>query len=217
MTVATAPAYRRVAGWSAVAAGLGASAAAVALGVVSARPPGPAGALPTAAPPAVAVPSADASSPAPATPPTVTEGVPTELSIAALHVTAGVRPVGVGPDRSLDIPADPAQLGWWIGSAMPGAPRGTVLVAGHVDTARDGPGALFKLETLPMGALIRMGTGDHTVTYRAVARRSYSKQHLPAELFGTGTPAELALVTCGGTFRDGTYSHNVVVYAEPVS
>ena len=52
--------------------------------------------------------------------------------------------------------------------------------------------------------------------YRAVARRSYVKRKLPADLFRTDTAPRLVLITCGGSFADGTYSHNVVVYAEPV-
>jgi hypothetical protein len=201
---------RRVAGWAAAAAGLGALAAATVLGLRSAEPPAPVGVVP------VAVAAPPTSEPTTSTPP-IREGVPTKLSIGALHVDAPVQAVGVGPGRALDIPDDPERLGWWIGSAMPGSPRGTVLVAGHVDTARDGPGALFRLEKLPMGARIVVKAGDQTLTYRAVARRSYPKQHLPQQLFSPGTTAELALVTCGGTFHNGTYSHNVVVYAEPTS
>jgi hypothetical protein len=206
---------RRATGWTTLVAGLGVSVAAVVLGVHSVRPPAAVGALPVAEPsPSVEHPSSAgrllAESPAPG-------GVPTRLTIAALHVDASVQAVGVGEDRALEVPADPADVGWWIGSAVPGSPRGTVLIVGHVDTASDGPGALFKLETLRMGTPIRLEAGHQAVTYRAVARRSYSKQHLPKQLFSSATPAELALVTCGGTFRHGTYRDNVVVYAEPLS
>ncbi|MEV4352666.1 class F sortase, partial [Actinoplanes sp. NPDC049596] len=141
---------------------------------------------------------------------------PTRVKIGGLRVDAPVTAVGVNADRSLAVPDNPAQLGWWIGSATPGSPRGTVLVAGHVDTAADGPGALFRLETLPLGATIQLRAGDRVVAYKAVARRSYSKQRLPADLFRDDTAPRLALVTCGGTFHHGVYSHNVVVYAEPV-
>jgi hypothetical protein len=214
MTVSTGPVGRRVAGWTALAAGLGALATALVLGIHSLRPPGPVGVLPAAAPSPVQLPSAGAS---PAKPALTSEGVPTRLSIAALRMNAPVQAVGVGPDRALRIPSDPGQLGWWIGSAMPGSAKGTVLIVGHVDTAREGPGALFKLEHLRMGSRIEVRIGDRTVAYRAVARRSYPKQKLPQQLFSTGAPAELALVTCGGTFRHGTYSDNVVVYGQPTS
>ncbi|MEV6491451.1 class F sortase [Actinoplanes sp. NPDC051633] len=208
---------RRVLGWVTLVAGLGASAAAVGLAVQSASPPADAGELPAAQPAA----SAPAMS---ATREPIREQVqepppwaaPSRIRIAGLRVDVPVQAAGVRPDRALDVPEDPERLGWWIGSATPGSPRGTVLVAGHVDTAEDGPGALFRLETLPMGARIEVRAGDRTVTYRAVARRSYDKQRLPDGLFAAGGPPRLALVTCGGTFHKGVYSHNVVVYAEPV-
>jgi hypothetical protein len=194
-----------------MAGGLAALVAAVVLGIHSAQPPASVGVLPAAAP------QDRPGRPSAAAPAIPMAGVPTRLRIAALHVNAAVEAVGVAPDRALEVPADPAKLGWWIGSAMPGSSRGTVLVVGHVDTARDGPGALFRLETLGIGAKIQIEAGDQAITYRAVARRSYPKQRLPKQLFKPDTPAELALVTCGGAFQHGTYSHNVVVYARPVS
>jgi hypothetical protein len=217
---------RRALGWTTLVAGLGASAAAVTLAVQSARPPADAGTIPAAVPVASAAPAGKASKESKASEPraarkagTAAEppawSVPTRVSIAALRIDAAVQAVGVGPDRALEVPGNPERLGWWIGSATPGSPRGTVLIAGHVDTAEDGPGALFRLEKLPIGAPIEVRAGDRTVTYRAVARRSYDKQRLPETLFTAGAAPQLALVTCGGTFHKGVYSHNVVVYAEP--
>ncbi|MEU8819133.1 class F sortase [Actinoplanes sp. NPDC048796] len=215
----TRPDGRRATGWAALAAGLSATAAGLALAVSPGGPPADAGAIPASpisrpswappspAPPTSVPPSSDPPSWAP----------PTRLVIGEPKVDAPVTSVGVNADRSLAVPDDPARLGWWIGSATPGSPRGTVLIAGHVDTAADGPGALFRLETMPLGTMIEVRAGDQVLTYKAVARRSYAKQRLPADLFRTDTAPRLALVTCGGSFRNGTYSHNVVVYAEPLS
>jgi sortase (surface protein transpeptidase) len=140
---------------------------------------------------------------------------PQRLMIDRLGVTAAVEAVGV-QRGALDIPEDPAEVGWWVGSAVPGDARGTVLIAGHVDTARAGKGALFQLERLPVGSTVDVRAGDRTFVYRTVARRSYSKQRLPKTLFARTGPAQLALVTCGGAFYHGAYDHNVVVYASPV-
>jgi hypothetical protein len=152
--------------------------------------------------------AAGAARPAPAS--------PSRVLVPHLSVDAPVDPAGVLPGGELDVPADGERLGWWIGSAAPGADRGAVLIAGHVDTVDDGPGALYALERLPMGSRVEVRTGDREVTYRVVARRSYAKSRLPADLFRAGGPPRLALVTCGGAFRDGSYDRNVVVYAEPV-
>jgi hypothetical protein len=205
---------RSVAGLAVLTAGLGVLTAGI---VTLHRPVAPpdAGTVPAAvAAPvpsrtAVAAPArSEAAGPVPA--------APTRVSIAALHITAPVDPVAVARDGSLVIPETPSRLGWWIGSAVPGSDRGTVLIAGHVDTAAAGKGALFRLETLAVGARIGVRTADQEVTYRVVARHSYPKQHLPADLFRADTPARLVLVTCGGAFAHGRYSHNVVVYATPV-
>ncbi len=206
---------RRSAGWVALAAGLSASVAGVVLAVQAGRPAADAGRLPAAV--AIPVPAPTPSDSPAAVPDPPAWATPTRVTIGGLRVDAPVAAVGVRADGSLAVPDDPDRLGWWIGSATPGSPRGTVVIAGHVDTAQDGPGALARLEKLPLGAPIEVRAGDRVVQYRAVARRSYAKQRLPAELFRTGTAPRLALVTCGGTFRDGTYSHNVVVYAEPSS
>jgi hypothetical protein len=235
---------QRAAGWAALAAGLSALAAGVALAIHSGQPPEDAGALPVAvaesaapseAAPSTAAPGATASSApgdgassklapgkagsgeaAPSREPAAW-ATPTRVAIGQLKVDAPVQAVGVRADRSLNVPDDGARLGWWIGSATPGSPRGTVVIAGHVDTAEDGPGALFRLENLKLGATIQVRAGDRVVAYKAVARRSYPKQRLPKELFAANTAPRLALVTCGGSFHDGVYSHNVIVYAEPVS
>ncbi|GAA0794526.1 class F sortase [Spirilliplanes yamanashiensis] len=203
---------RRVAGWAALAAGAGALAAGTAL----AAGPGPtdAGALPA---PATTSPPAAREAQRSAGPLAVPAAPPTRVGIGAQRVDALVEPAGVLPGGELAVPDDPDRLGWWIGSALPGAARGTVLVAGHVDSARSGPGALFRLADLPLGSTIEVRAGDRTVRYRTVARRSYAKTRLPADLFRADGEPRLALVTCGGAFRDGAYERNVVVYAEPVS
>lgn len=207
-------ANRRLAGWTALVAGLLAVAGGGLLGIESSRPPAAAG-----PPPALRLSTPSAAAPGPAPRPGKSApawAVPTRVTIGALRVDAPVDPAGVRPDRSLAVPEDPDRLGWWIGSAAPGTPKGTVLLAGHVDTARDGAGALFRLEKLSMGARIDVRAGDRVTTYRAVARRSYVKQRLPADLYRTDSSPKLVLITCGGSFHNGVYSHNVVVYAEPL-
>ncbi len=144
---------------------------------------------------------------------------PVRLRILRLGVDARVTPVGVQPDGALDIPADPAVLGWWSGSARPGAADGSVVVDGHVDSARAGPGAFFRLRELRPGDAVEVGAGDGRVLpYVVTARRQYAKSALPAaEVFGPTPSPRLVLITCGGRFDSGRrhYADNVVVYAVP--
>jgi hypothetical protein len=204
---------RRAAGWTTLVAGLGALA--VGLVLVLRPPPAPAdaGVLP---PPVVVSAPTPATAAARTRAPALARWTPTKVTIDRLDVIAPVDPVAVTPDGALDVPDDPDRLGWWIGSVLPGDRRGTVLIAGHVDTAEDGEGALYRLEKLAVGSRIEVRAGDRSIAYRVTARRSYAKSRLPRELFRRDTSPQLALVTCGGAFRDGAYDHNVVVYATPM-
>lgn len=209
---------RRLLGAATLVAGLGTLAAGLVMVITPGATPGDTGVVPSITTHATTVPVRPLSR-QPARPPASAGPAalsPARLSIAALHVDAGVEAAGVGRDGSLSIPEDPRRLGWWIGSALPGDRGGTVLIAGHVDTAADGRGALFRLDDLAVGARIVVRAGDHDVVYRMVARRSYAKSRLPADLFRSDGAPRLVLVTCGGRFSGGTYARNVVVYADPI-
>lgn len=144
---------------------------------------------------------------------------PVRLQLTRLHVDAPVQPVPVGIDGALGVPDDPRRLGWWPGSGRPGAPSGSVVIDGHVDSAERGLGALFRLREAQPGEEISVQNATGATThYTVVARRRYPKAALPAaELFAQGTRPRLVLITCGGRFDPVTrhYADNVVVYAVP--
>jgi hypothetical protein len=151
-------------------------------------------------------------------PTTVPDGgsPPVALEIPALGVRARVRPAGVRADGALEVPPSARDLGWWRDGARPGSRQGTVVVAGHVDTAEEGPGALFSLARLPLGSQVRVRSADgRTRVYRIAARRVHPKGRLPASVFTPLGPPRLALITCTGEFdhRSASYSHNLVAYA----
>ena len=144
---------------------------------------------------------------------------PVRLVAAAIGVDAPVTASGVDGDRALQVPADPAVIGWWQGGAQPGSAAGSVVLAGHVDTRADGPGALFRLAWLRPGDRVVVGTPNGTIDYVVAAVRRYPKAGLPAEVFATTGRPRLVLITCGGDFdrRSRHYAENVVVYAIPVA
>lgn len=142
--------------------------------------------------------------------------VPVRLEIPDLGVDAPVVPVGVDADGALAVPEDPQQVGWYRWGSVPGEAGATVL-AGHVDTHADGPGALIDLASLEAGTTVRVTSSDGGVAeFRVASRHSYLKADLPAEeVFArTGDP-RLELITCGGDFDRSTrsYAENVVVTA----
>ena len=144
---------------------------------------------------------------------------PRLLAIPALRVRASVDPVR-SSDGVLGVPADPGRVGWWTGSALVGAPHGTVVVDGHVDSAVAGVGALFRLTELRSGARLVVTTAaGRRQAYEVVGRRVYRKAAgLPPALFATGGAPRLVVITCGGPFdrASGSYLDNVAVFAVPV-
>lgn len=185
--------------------GLAAVAAGVLLLDAPAPPAGNAGTVPGAGRTA-AVPR-----PSPAAPPLA-------LSVPG-HLTAPVEAVAAGTDGALRLPDSPRRLGWWALGGTPGAARGTVLLAGHVDVRGAGPGVFAALRGVPLGAHAEVITADG-VRHRYVitARRTYRREALPGDLFSARGAARLALVTCTGRWRReaGGYEENLVLYGVPV-
>jgi len=143
---------------------------------------------------------------------------PVRLRIPAIGVNAPVQPTGVQSGGSLAIPPDPADVGWWAGGGFPGEPDGAVILAGHINSAVDGPGALFRLQDVRPGDGVSLIAGGRSYEYRVVALRAYAKSSLPAAaVFSQGVSARLVIVSCGGPFdaSTGHYLDNIVAYAVP--
>ena len=220
-------------GWMAVSGGEGSAASPP---LVTARPAEASvvTSTSTTAPPVVApvtAPVTTATSPEPIQPPAPEEDdLPAapppvitaagRLRIETLGVEAPVVEVRVRPDGELEVPPDPSTVGWWAEGARPGAGRGSVVVDGHVDTARQGPGAFFRLGSMAVGDPVELTASDgSTHRYRVTATARYPKAELPAEeVFAQDGAERLVLITCGGDFDEASrhYADNVVVFADPV-
>lgn len=133
---------------------------------------------------------------------------------------AAVVPVASTRDGVLTLPTDPRTGGWWALGATVGAPHGTVLIAGHVDTRDAGLGMFAALHRMDLGNRVEVTGADGQVrAYRITARRSYRQERLPGDLFTPGGDHRLALITCGGPYdrQAGRYEMNLVLYGTPVS
>jgi sortase (surface protein transpeptidase) len=141
-------------------------------------------------------------------------GRPVSIQIPAIGVDARVVPVGLGPDRSMEVPAVDL-AGWYEPGPRPGA-AGPAVIVGHVDSRR-GPAVFFRLGQLRRGDRIvvgRAGGGPRSFVVERVERQP--KQALPTERIWNGTRRSvLRLITCGGSFdrATGHYRDNVIVYA----
>lgn len=146
-------------------------------------------------------------------------GDPQRLVIPALGVDAPVDGILTGVGQVLRPPDDPARVGWWIASSPPGAGSGPTVLVGHVDSAADGPGALFAATDLAPGDQVVVRTSEGAeVHFEIVERSVYSKSDgLPPSLFALGGPPRLVLITCGGEFDPvaASYEQNIVLVAHP--
>lgn len=145
---------------------------------------------------------------------------PVRLQIAGLGVDAAVDPVGVEADGSMVIPRSVDSVGWYRYGASPGDGAGNAVLAGHVDGASQGRGALFPLRGIEVGERISVTDATGQVReYEVAGRETITKGVLPVEqIFAREGPHVLVVITCGGPFQPElrSYRDNVVVTAVPV-
>jgi hypothetical protein len=143
-----------------------------------------------------------------------------ELLVLPDGAKASVTSSGLHPDGSLVIPDDPAVVGWWNGGALSGDAFGGVVLAGHVDSARYGLGAMAQLRTLKAGQIVELRAGTRRMQYRVTTRTSLPQAELAArtDAFRQDIPPRLVLITCGGAFDPvrHRYQDNLIIYARPV-
>jgi hypothetical protein len=167
--------------------------------------------------------------------------VPLLLEIPKLGINAPVLGVGIANDNTMDAPEGPRedpvwqQAFWYRGSAIPGA-RSTALIAGHIDGGVGGAALFGHLGELRAGdrIVVHDTRNGREVQFAVKSSRSYSlaEAATPAVLkriYGVGPVvgkwpqpsadglAHLTLITCAGTFRNGTHDHRLVVYADRIS
>lgn len=155
------------------------------------------------------------------------------LVIPSIGTNAPILSEGAaGPDGgALDIPSDIHDVGWWDGVwqspdgevdekvASPGQP-GVALLAGHIDSAAAGEGALYRLQQLKPGASVTVyGSHGTKTTWKVTQVQVVLKSALPDSLYVNSGPARLAIVSCGGPFdaATGHYADNVIAWAAPAS
>jgi hypothetical protein len=157
----------------------------------------------------------------PATLPTAPATVvaPTRLVVPLLGLTATVLPTGVDAAGEFAVPASVDAVGWYRYGPGLDATSGSIAIAGHVDSADQGPGAFFGLRRLGPGDRIEVtGADGRTSGWRVIGREEYAKSVIDLGRYLTGSGARrLTLITCGGPFdsRTGHYRDNVVVTAVP--
>jgi hypothetical protein len=140
---------------------------------------------------------------------------PVRIEIPAIGVDAPIIPLGLNRDRTLEVPHDFGDAGWWSGGARPGE-AGPAIVAGHVDSYT-GPAVFFRIRELRRGdAIVIVRRDGSRARFAVLGTEEYPKTHFPtARVYGPTDGPTLRLITCSGTFdrASGHYLDNAVVYA----
>jgi hypothetical protein len=146
--------------------------------------------------------------------------VPTGVTIAGVNIDAPVDPIGIDMRKGvLGVSPDIDRVGWWRDGAAPGDAKGAALLAGHVDSATRGAGALYALKDADRGDRVRVALrGGGERVYRVRSVRTMPKAKLPASVYSKRAAPRLVIVTCGGPFdtAKGHYRDNVILTATPV-
>lgn len=145
--------------------------------------------------------------------------VPTRVELTRLGIRAPIASADIDlATGALGIPKNIDRVGWWRDGASPGDDEGTILLAGHVDSAKAGAGAFYALKSARRGDTVLLSSDDgKTRRWKVTGMRRTRKTDLPAGIFTRTGERRLVLVTCGGPFNEqtGHYRDNIVVTARP--
>jgi sortase (surface protein transpeptidase) len=141
--------------------------------------------------------------------------IPVRISIPAIGVDARVIPLGLNRDRTIQVPSNLADTGWFRPGPEPGE-QGPAVVVGHL-AGRSGPGVFVRLRYLRPGKIITIHLRDRS-TVRFVARSMIRvpKNRFPtSRVYGRTPQPTLRLITCAGTLSPVTGRHpdNYIVFA----
>jgi sortase (surface protein transpeptidase) len=145
--------------------------------------------------------------------------VPVALRIPAIGVSVSLGTLGLNPDRTVQVPTNYQQPGWFRLGPSPGE-VGSAVILGHVDDFV-GPAVFFRLGSLKVGDKVEVSLANGVLANFMVTNlATYPKTQFPAnQVYASHGYSALQLVTCGGAFdtRTGHYLSNVVVFTTLVS
>ncbi|MEV0459237.1 class F sortase, partial [Catellatospora methionotrophica] len=143
---------------------------------------------------------------------------PVRLRIPAMSLDAKVDAVGIDA-RTGDFAVPPSvdRVGWYRHGPGLEARAGSIVIAGHVDSAAQGRGAFFTLRTLARGDRLTLtDAAGHGYGFQVVGVEQFRKTRIPLErYFARDGAPRITLITCGGPFDESTrhYRDNIVVTA----
>jgi sortase (surface protein transpeptidase) len=140
---------------------------------------------------------------------------PVWISIPAIGVDARVIRLGLNPDRTIEVPTNLADTGWFEPGPEPGE-QGSAVIVGHLESLA-GPGVFERLRELRAGETITIRLqGGATVRYVADSMLRVPKSDFPTNrVYAQTKQPTLRLITCAGGMNPATGYHpdNYIVFA----
>lgn len=139
---------------------------------------------------------------------------PSRLSIPSLGIEAPFEALGLNVNRTLQVPLNSKNVGWYVNGAKPGEAGASVIV-GHLDSGKGS--AIF-------GNLSKIEPGEEIVIYRADGSKvvyqvdwvsKFSQTSFPTQaVYGAVDFPAIRLITCSGVYnkKTGRYSENLIVF-----
>jgi len=141
--------------------------------------------------------------------------IPVRISIPAIGLNARVIPLGLDRDRTIQVPRNFDDTGWFRPGPEPGE-QGAAVIVGHL-ASRSGPGVFYRLRHLPVGGVITVHLkGGDKVRFIARSMVRVPKNRFPTKrVYAHTRMPTLRLVTCAGRLNPSTGHHddNYIVFA----
>lgn len=148
--------------------------------------------------------------------PALDSSPPVAVTIPDLGISSSLLELGLNDDNTMEVPSDPASVGWFTKAPTPGS-LGPAVLAGHV-TWDQRPAVFFELANLRRDDTVEVTRRDgKTIVFTITEVEQYAKAEFPTDkVYGVIDHPGLRLITCAGDLdRDtGDYNDNIVVYAE---
>jgi len=142
------------------------------------------------------------------------------LKIPSLELDAVIEPVGLTAAGAMEVPKDPADVGWFEQGPRPGE-IGSAVMDGHYGVWKNGTVAVFnRLNELKPGDDLSVEDAAGVISHFVVREvRSYDWDADTSEVFNSSDgKAHLNLITCEGVWNttQGSYPNRLVGLTDKV-
>lgn len=144
---------------------------------------------------------------------------PKYLIIPSIDVFAAIDPVSLTEKGAVGVPSEPATLGWFDKSPVPGE-KGSAIIDGHRGWRNKTPAVFDHLHEIALGDIVIVIDSDGaTIPFQVYDIKNYNPNESPEEVFLPNDDIFLNLITCNGEWDSaaGTATKRLVVFTKKVT